>query len=102
MTPVGWGPSGGMVNSRGEPEPAIERLRKLFHETWHTHVETSTGLDGKITARAFHGTYDVTVKLPNGKNAKGTLTVPEKPDASLRLVLNESTGTLTAAPAPTR
>lgn len=98
MTPVGWGPSGGMVTSKGEPEPCIERLRKLFHETWHTHVDTRTGLDGKITARAFHGTYAVTIKLPNGKTASGTLTVPEKPQASLRLTLNEETGTLQPAP----
>jgi hypothetical protein len=101
MAPVGWGPSGGLVDAKGNPQPVIERLRKLFHETWHTHVETTTGLDGKITARAFHGTYDVTVKLPNGKTAKGTLTVPEKPEASLRLTLNEAAGTLTAPAAAT-
>ena len=97
LNPSGWGPSGGMEDSKGNPEPAIEAIRKLLHETWHTHVDTQTGLDGRITARAFHGTYDVTVKLPDGRTARGTLTVPEKTEASLRLTLDPSSGTLSAA-----
>ncbi|HVX86972.1 MAG TPA: endo-1,4-beta-xylanase [Phycisphaerae bacterium] len=96
MTNNGWGPSGGMENPDGSPGPALAAINKLLHQTWHTHVQQKTGLDGKITTRAFHGSYDISITTPDGQTTKSTLTIPQSPTASLRLTLSHNT--LTPSP----
>ena len=53
---------GGLVRFDLTPKPAYYALKKLFHETWHTSLELSTG-EKKNSAlfKGFYGTYDLTI-----------------------------------------
>ncbi|MCL2649139.1 MAG: hypothetical protein FWD61_19425, partial [Phycisphaerales bacterium] len=92
--PEGWGASGGLVDKQDNPRPAWLRLEELLHRKWHTHVETQLPLDGMIATRAFHGTYRLTVKLPDGREVVTELTVPEGKEVSFKYCLDEKAGTL--------
>jgi hypothetical protein len=95
MVPGGWGGSSGVLDEQKNPRLAFERLKKLYHETWHTSVHRQLALDGTVAARAFHGNYQLTVKLADGREAKATLKIPEKSSVNMRLVLDTASGTLT-------
>jgi GH35 family endo-1,4-beta-xylanase len=95
MVHGGWGGSAGLLDEQHNPRPAFDMIRKLFHETWHTKVQTQLALDGTLATRAFHGGYQLTVKLPNGREATTTLKVPEQSSINLKFVLNPATATLT-------
>ncbi len=99
----GWGFDGsskggsGILDASGNPRPAWDALKKLFTETWRSHVSGVTGLDGGMSSRVFQGSYSVAVSLASGKIVTGTLEVPsEKAAATYRFVLDADKGTLEA------
>ncbi len=60
----------GLVRTDMTAKPAYDALKKLVRETWTTDVALKTDAQGETTARAFRGTYQVEITLPNGKNAR--------------------------------
>ncbi|MGN6368307.1 MAG: endo-1,4-beta-xylanase [Phycisphaerae bacterium] len=93
LVPDGWGDSAGLLDERRRPRPAFDRLKKLITETWHTRVATTLPIDGTLTTRAFHGDYELTFTLPDGKTITTNVTVPEKESATIRICLDTAKGT---------
>ena len=92
----GWGASNaGLLDTAGNPRPAWDVLKKLFTETWRSHVGGALSAEGNYAARVFHGTYAVSVTLPNGQHATATVEVPQQASAQIRLQLDGEKGTLT-------
>ena len=43
-------------------------------------------VDGTLTTRAFHGDYELTITMPDGKTITAQVTIPEQPTANIRVV----------------
>lgn len=56
-----WLPQGGLLDEQGNPRPAYERLRRLIHEEWTTHLTGSTDENGSFHFRGFFGRYQAEV-----------------------------------------
>ncbi len=94
LSPNGWGASNsGLIDASGNTRAAWEILKKLFTETWRSHAAGELSLEGAYLARVFHGTYAVSLTLPNGKIATATVEIPQQPIAQIRLQLDPD-GTL--------
>jgi len=89
----GWSNTG-LIDGNGKILPGFYALKKLVGETFRSKVNDTLPLDGTLHARVFHGTYTVTVKLANGKEAVATLEVPQIPTAGFRLRLDPEKNTL--------
>lgn len=63
-----WLPAGGLIDKEYEPKPVYNRLRDLIHRQWKTSFDVQTDEKGHVTFRGFCGTYDVTIKTPDGKS----------------------------------
>jgi GH35 family endo-1,4-beta-xylanase len=57
---------GGLLHSDLRPKPVYNRLKRLIKEDWATNTSLITDANGKATVRAFHGSYTVELKLPDG------------------------------------
>ena len=55
-------------------------------------------LDGLLKARVFHGTYQLTVTLPNGKEVSTKLVVPQEAAAAFKVKLDGAKATLEVVP----
>jgi hypothetical protein len=64
----------GLLREDMSSKPAYDALKQLITEEWATHETLTTGNNGQATTRAFRGTYDFTVTLPDGT----TRTITEK------------------------
>jgi hypothetical protein len=96
LAPNGWGASNsGLIDGNGKTRPAWDVLKKLFTETWRSHVAGELSLDGAYLARVFHGTYSVAVTLANGRQAVATVEVPQEAVVRIRLQLDVDRGMLT-------
>jgi hypothetical protein len=42
-------------------------LDKLINETWKTQLTAQTDSQGILAFRGFYGSYDITLKLPDGR-----------------------------------
>jgi endo-1,4-beta-xylanase len=62
-----WLPGGGLIDREYEPKPVYNRLRDLIHHQWKTSLDVRTNEKGEATFRGFCGTYDLTVKTPDGR-----------------------------------
>ncbi|HUO10383.1 MAG TPA: endo-1,4-beta-xylanase [Phycisphaerae bacterium] len=101
LVPDGWGESAGLLDEHRRPRPAFDRLKQLINETWHTRVATTLPVDGTLSARAFHGTYDLSFTFPDGSTVNTTLTVPEETSANFRICLDAAKKTATIQERPT-
>jgi len=54
-----WLPEGGLLDERGSPRLAYERLRCLLRQEWQTKQSGKTDKDGTIRLRGFFGHYQV-------------------------------------------
>ncbi len=63
---------GGLIRRDMTVKPAYEQLRKLIHEEWRSNGTLTYDSAGKNYLRGFYGTYDLTVKTPDGKTYKAT------------------------------
>ncbi len=101
----GWGPSAGLLDDHGQPRPALDRIKHLVNDVWHTRLSGPLPLDGSLSTRAFHGDYLLTLTLPDGRTANATFSLPEQPGnpaAHLRFCLDAKNATLRllSLPAP--
>jgi GH35 family endo-1,4-beta-xylanase len=87
MADKGWTNSG-LIDSNGKTTPAFDALKKLFNETFHSHVTGELGIDGAFSSRVFQGKYAVTVTLADGKQLTTKINVPQQASAKIRLRLN--------------
>jgi endo-1,4-beta-xylanase len=62
-----WLPGAGFLDEELGPKPAYEVLKKLITEEWRTPTfSVSTGRDGTVSFRGFHGKYHLVATLPDG------------------------------------
>lgn len=89
IAPSGWqaGSNGGFIDASGNTRASFDILKKLTTETWRSHAAGQTSAAGSLAARVYHGTYQITLTLPNGQTATAQAEVPEKPTATIRLQL---------------
>lgn len=58
-----WQPKAALYRQDWTEKPAGAAYRKLVKETWHTDASGRTDAAGAWSARAFHGTYELTVQV---------------------------------------
>ena len=56
----------GWLRGDMSPKPVYERLMELIKRQWWTSLTGYTGPRGNYVTRAFYGTYNIRVDLPNG------------------------------------
>jgi endo-1,4-beta-xylanase len=56
-----WRPEAALIRKNWTPRPAWQTWLRLQKE-WSTNVAGRTGREGIFTARAFYGTYEITVR----------------------------------------
>ncbi len=71
-----WNPDAAMFRADWTPKASAIAYRKLVLEDWNTQGEFSSGNDGKVELRAFHGKYKVTVTHA-GKTSSTELKISE-------------------------
>ena len=65
----------GLIHGDMTPKPAYDALKKLVRQAWSTHETLKVDADGKAVTRAFRGTYQVEITLPDGKKKTFPVTV---------------------------
>jgi GH35 family endo-1,4-beta-xylanase len=80
-----WQEGTGLLREDLSEKKVYNELYKLIHETWHTSLEGHTNESGAFDFRGFSGTYDVFVKLPDGR--KRALEINIKPMKDNRLIV---------------
>ncbi|MFI5377683.1 MAG: DUF6798 domain-containing protein [Tepidisphaerales bacterium] len=65
----------GMLDDKYKPKPVFDRLKALIRGKWVTNIPSTPLEEGHIAFRGFHGDYELTVKLPDGKTAKTTFSI---------------------------
>jgi len=71
----------GLIRSDLTPKPAYDTLKKLVRETWATNETLKTDTAGKAALRAFRGTYQVEIILPDGKKESFPVTIGKSKNA---------------------
>ncbi len=94
----GWGGSAGLLDADMNPRKTFYALQDLWNKKWHTSVARPLGLDGMLRTRAFHGEYEVSLKLMDGREVKAPLKVPEAKMRSVRFQLDAAKGVLEEMP----
>ncbi len=97
MAASGW-TNTGLLDDQGNGRPAFDALKKLFNETWKSHISERLDLEGALAARVFHGKYDLAVTLPDGRVVTAKLVVPETKESKFKLKLDQDKGTLELMP----
>ena len=79
MTPVHHREIGvvgaGLLDDNFQPKPVFNRLKALIRGKWMTNISSTPLTDDHIAFRGFHGNYELTVKLADGKTAKTTFSI---------------------------
>ena len=71
----------GLIRDDLTPKPAYHTLRKLVRETWATNETLKTDTEGKAATRAFRGTYQAEITLPDGRKESFPVAItPSKND----------------------
>ena len=58
---------GGLFRFDMTPKPAYYVLKELIKKTWRTDADVETKANGLSDFKAFYGSYDVEITLPDGK-----------------------------------
>ncbi len=78
---------GGLLRFDMSEKPAFRMLRDLFGRKWHTECTLTADADGCCAFRGFHGDYDVSVTLPNGRTFNEKLSLRAGAPNSFRLTV---------------
>ncbi len=57
----------GLLDKNMSPKPAYNVLKKLITRDWRTTVGLKTDFKGIASFRGFHGRYELTITLPDGR-----------------------------------
>lgn len=82
-----WLPAGGLTDKEYEPKPVYNRLRDLIQHQWKTSLDVQTDEKGRATFRGFCGTYDVTIKTPDGRTQTSKVIVQKGHDNQYNLTV---------------
>ena len=83
----------------GEPNEKYRAIKSLLHDKLATRVAGRTDEAGRCAFRGFHGTYDVSLRLPSGQPASVQIVLGNSSTA-FKLILNAQTGMLRVLPSP--
>lgn len=72
------GAPAGMVGKDMSPKPLYARLMELIHKKWNTDVEARSDSGGKVKARCFFGTYEVTARCRAGETLRGVCRIERR------------------------
>ena len=86
--PDAWQPESGLLDGQYQRRPNYHALEKLIRQEWMTRYAGRLPLDGTVSLRGFHGTYDVEVDLPDGKTARGEISLAAGGAKHLRMKLD--------------
>lgn len=67
------GPDAALLDADGTSNAAGRRIGRLLREEWTTRGAAATNPQGEVLLRGFHGTYRVTVRLPDGTRREHTV-----------------------------
>ncbi|MGA2496347.1 MAG: DUF6798 domain-containing protein [Tepidisphaeraceae bacterium] len=98
----------GMLDEKFQPKPVFNRLKALIRGQWMTNIPATPLSEGTIAFRGFHGDYELTVTLPDGKTARTRFSIlPGAPnkyqfkfDAEKGLLTSSGSSPATSRPAP--
>src|SRR5205823_9280182 len=74
------------------PRPTFNMLKELITKRWRTNLSGTSGGDGSIGFRGFHGDFEVEVTLANGKTAKANFSVKPISANQYRMKLDSKGG----------
>jgi len=83
-----WRPHAGLFDEAGQPRPSYHAFKELVHEAWWTHERLVAGEDGSLALSAFHGDYEVTIRV-GGKEYRQTLHHHAGHTAEHRILIEE-------------
>lgn len=87
----------GLLDTNYKPKPVFYRLKALIREKWMTNIPSTPLEEGHIAFRGFHGDYELTVKLPDGKTAKTTFSILPGAPNKYQLKFDVEKGTFTSS-----
>lgn len=79
--PAGW------LRKDMSPKPVYERLMALIKGEWWTKANGVTNQNGQWKTRAFFGDYELTIRMPDGRTVKKSLSVRRGEDNRFDLTL---------------
>lgn len=88
-----------LFNTDGEPNAKYRAIKSLLHDRLTTRAAGRTDKAGRCAFRGFHGTYDVSLKLPSGQPATVKIVLANN-STTFKLILNEHTGLLRVVTTP--
>jgi len=83
----------GLLDEKYQPKVTFNVLKELIQHRWRTEA-TGKLHDGAFSFRGFHGDYEVSVTMPNGRVVKGTISSIAGAPNRYDLKVNEAEGTL--------
>ena len=64
------GPDAALMNADGTLNVAGQHIVHLIHDVWSSKGEVSSDTDGQAAFRAFYGTYQLSITLPDGRTVE--------------------------------
>lgn len=74
-----WLPGGGLLRKDLSPKEVYGRIRQLVRQEWRTQFNGLSDATGKISFRAFHGKYKLTVEAAGLSQSREFEVTPAKP-----------------------
>ncbi len=94
--PYSWQEGSALMDKNYNPYPAYFAVKDLITHQFHTDLAGKVPVDGVIPFRGFHGAYEITVTLPDGRTATGTFSaIPPAEPTAPAAIATPATQTLT-------
>ncbi len=87
----------GMVDDNYQPKPMYNRLKSLIRGKWMTHISPTALEDGQVAFRGFHGEYELTIWLPDGRAVKTAFSILPGGPNRYRFAVNAEKGVIISA-----
>ncbi|MHB1155524.1 MAG: endo-1,4-beta-xylanase [Phycisphaerales bacterium] len=84
----------GLLDEHDQPTAGYAALEKLIRHDWRTELSGELGLDGVVRFRGFHGDYELTLTLGDGRTATARFAVEPGGSNAYRFVLDQAGGKL--------
>ncbi len=83
-----WKPKGGLIDEQYNPKPVYDRLDQLINQEWKTNVDLETDEQGRVTFRGFHGEYEISIPMPDGRTDTRQAIITRNGDNQKRFTVN--------------
>ncbi|MFA7235488.1 MAG: DUF6798 domain-containing protein [Phycisphaeraceae bacterium] len=84
----------GLLDEHDQPTAGYAALERLIQHDWRTNLSGKLGLDGVAYFRGFHGDYELTLTLSDGRMVTARFTVASGGSNAHRFVLDQANGKL--------